>query len=133
MVVLAAMLLCTTTFGGDVKAADFKLDPPPLASLGKAHTATGAVSEDSTANDASAPTTRPHFRLATGFGRDVPLSFAIRQVVPAHVRVVYDDGVDRSAPVSWQGGRPWNDVIRTTVETIGLHVTLSPGIVRISN
>ena len=133
MVVLAAMLLCTTTFGGDVKAADFKLDPPALASPGTAHTAAGAASEDSTVDDASAPTARPYFRLATGFGRDVPLSFAIRQVVPAHVKVVFDDGIDRSALVSWQGGRPWNDVIRTAVKTIGLHVTLSPGIVRISN
>lgn len=133
MVILAAMLLYATTFRSDVKPADFKLDSPALASPGTARPAKDDVPEASPADDASAPTTHPHFRMVSGFGRSIPLSFAVRQVVPAHVKVVYDDGVDRSTLVSWQGGRPWNDVIRTTVKTIGLRVTLSPGIVRISN
>lgn len=104
MVVLAAMLLCTTMFRGDVKAADFKLDPPALASPGAARPANDAMSGASRADDASAPTTRPHFRVASGFGRDVPLSFAVRQMVPARVKVVYDDGVDRSALVVGRAG-----------------------------
>lgn len=133
MVVLAAMLLCTTTFRGDVREVDFKLDPPALTSPATARPAIDPLPEAGPADDASVPPMRPHFRLVNGFGHNVPLSFAVRQVVPAHVKVVYDDGVDRAALVSWQGGRPWNDVIRTTAKTIGLHVTLSAGIVRISN
>lgn len=133
MVVLAAMLLCTTTSMSDVRAADFKLDPPALAVLGTAHPASGAVPEDVPVDGTIAPITPPRYRTANGFGRDVPLSFAMRQVVPSHVQVVYDKDVDRSTLVNWQGGRPWIDVIRTTVKTIGLHVTVSPGIVRISN
>ncbi len=133
MVVLAVMLLCTTPSRSEVQAADFKLDPPALVAPGTAHPADGAVPEDSRVDNASTPSAPPRYRLANGFGRDVPLSFAMRQVVPSHVQVVYDKEVDRSTLVNWQGGRPWIDVIRTTVRTVGLHVTVSPGIVRISN
>ena len=133
MVILAAMLLCTTPFKGDLRKVDFKLDPPALTSPGTARPVTDPMLETGTADDASVPLKRPHFRMVNGFGHEVPLSFAVRQVVPAHVKIIYDDGVDRAALVSWQGGRPWNDVIRTTAKTIGLHVTLSAGIVRISN
>ena len=134
MVILAAMLLCTSTFQREVKAVDFKLDPPMLAGPRTAQvTSTAGLPNDGPDDGLTAPPARPRYRLATGFGHDVPLAFAIRQVTPAHVHVVFDQGVNRDALVSWHGGRPWNEVVRTTVTTLGLHVTLSPGIVRISN
>ena len=134
MVILAAMLLCTSTFQPEVKAVDFKLDPPALAAPATGQvTSPAGLSNDGLDDGGAAPPERPRYRLATGFGHDVPLAFAIRQVIPPHVHVVFDQGVDRDVLVSWHGGRPWNEVIRTTVTTLGLHVTLSPGIVRISN
>ena len=134
MVVLAALLLYATTLRPDAEVIDFKLDPPPVVAAGPAHTADGARSGNENAgDDTPAAPARPHFRLATGFGHEVPLSFAVRQVVPAHIKVAFDNGVDRDVPVSWQGGRPWNEVLRAAVKPLGLHITLSPGIVRISN
>ena len=134
MVILAAMLLCTPTFHREVKAIDFKLDPSTLATSGRGQVTSHAGSSNDGPDDGdAAPPERPRYRLASGFGHDVPLAFALRQFVPPHVHVVFDQGVDRDVLVSWRGGRPWNEVIRTTVTTLGLHVTLSPGIVRISN
>ena len=134
MVILAAMLLCTSTFQREVRAVDFKLDPPTLAAPGTAQLTNAAgASNEGPSDGVTAPSERPRYRLATGFGHDVSLAFAVRQVIPPHVHIVFDQGVDRDVLVSWHGGRPWNEVIRTVVAPLGLHVTLSPGIVRISN
>lgn len=134
MVILAAMLLCTSTIQQEVKAVDFKLAPPALA-ISATGLLTGAAGLPTDGPDDGLPTPpkRPRYRLATGFGHDVPLAFAVRQVVPPRVHVIFDRGVDRDVLVSWHGGQPWDKVIRTTVTTLGLHLTLSPGIVRISN
>ena len=134
MVILAAMLLCTSTIQREVKAVDFKLDLPTLAAPGTARlTSAAGLPNDGPDDGVAAPPERPRYRLAIGFGHDVPLAFAIRQVIPPHVHVIFDQGVDCDVLVSWHGGRPWNETIRTAVATLGLHVTLSPGIVRISN
>ena len=67
----------------------------------------------------------PRFFVAHGFGQNVPLSFAVRQVVPPRVRVSYGRGVDRQQPVSWTGGKPWDQVLRNAVRPLGLHVVMS--------
>ena len=58
--------------------------------------------------------------IAQGFGRQVPLSFAVRQIVPSFVHVSYGPDVDTSAPVDWTGGAPWDQVLRAAVEPLGL-------------
>ena len=70
-------------------------------------------------------------RLAAGFGHDVPLEFAVRQLVPATMHVEYDDTVDRQLRVSWQGGKPWEEVLRAVTTPIGLRVVTSGRTVRI--
>ena len=134
MVVLATMLLYATTLTPGVQAVDFKLDTPALAAVPASQAPVSAPTGDG-GSEGEAPglLVRPRFQMAVGFGHDVPLSFAVRQVIPAHLKVAFGDGVDRSVLVSWKGGRPWNEVLRAAVNPLGLHVTLSPGIVRISN
>lgn len=68
--------------------------------------------------------TRPVPPTARGFGTDVPLSFAVRQIVPRWVRVDYGPGIDRDAPVSWTGGRPWGEALRAAVGPLGLRVVI---------
>ena len=75
---------------------------------------------------------RPHPRLATGFGRDVPLEFAVRQVVPSTMHVEYGDMIDRQLRVSWQGGKPWQQVLHAVLVPIGLRVVTSGRTVRIT-
>ncbi len=66
-----------------------------------------------------------HWKLAKGFGNNVPLGFACRQIVPAAVRVTYGPGVSPSAMVSWQGGKGWNEVLREAVKPLGLHLVMT--------
>jgi hypothetical protein len=63
--------------------------------------------------------------IAVGFGRDVPLEFAVRQVAPRWVRVSYGENVDRQVRISWRGGRPWNQVLGGVLTPLGLHMTMS--------
>ena len=65
--------------------------------------------------------------VAQGFGRRVPLAFAVRQIVPPSVRVTYGPDVDTSAPVDWTGGAPWDQVLRAAVEPLGLRFIADRG------
>src|SRR3546814_12837990 len=49
--------------------------------------------------------------VVTGFGNEVPLSFAVRQIVPPGHEISYGAGVDVNAVVTWSGGRPWGEVL----------------------
>jgi hypothetical protein len=47
------------------------------------------------------------------------------------MHVEYDDTVDRQIRVSWQGGKPWEEVLRAVTTPIGLRVVTSGRTVRI--
>ena len=70
--------------------------------------------------------------LARGFGHDVPLAFAIRQIVPATVKVEYGSSVDREVRVSWIGGKPWRQVLDTTLSPLGIHAAQSGDTIKIT-
>ena len=70
--------------------------------------------------------------LAQGFGHQVPLAFAVRQIVPASVKVSFGDGIDAEVLlVDWKGGRPWSDVLSSTLRPPGLLATFRPSAVLI--
>lgn len=62
--------------------------------------------------------------IARGFGRSVPLSFAVRQIVPPSIKVRYAASADSDALVEWQGGREWRVVLQDAVRPLGLRVTV---------
>ena len=64
------------------------------------------------------------FRIARGFGHNVPLSFAVRQIVPEGVKITFGSRVDPAIRVSWQGDRPWNAALRDAVAPAGLHLRM---------
>ncbi len=68
--------------------------------------------------------TRPEspFKIAHGFGRDVPLDFAARQIVPRGVTVSFGKGVDPSSTISWKGEAPWNRVLAAAVRPLHLRI-----------
>ena len=66
-----------------------------------------------------------HWLMAYGFGNNVPLAFACRQIVPPAVRVTYGPGVNPATPVTWKGGDTWNHVLRDTVTPLGLHLQMT--------
>ena len=72
------------------------------------------------------------FKVAHGFGDDVPLSFAARQIVPPTVTVRYGRGVDSNAAVSWKGEAPWNRVLAAAVRPLQLRLMTGASSVLIS-
>jgi hypothetical protein len=93
---------------------------------------------DASAPDASASASQPKPKRRTltarispaeaalsGFGDHVPLSFAVRQIVPAHFHVAYADAVQQDAPVDWKGGELWRATLANAVRPLGLTVTVS--------
>jgi hypothetical protein len=62
--------------------------------------------------------------IARGFGDRVPLSFAVRQIVPATFKVTYGSGVDPGALVDWRGGPIWSRVLADAIKPLGLRLVL---------
>jgi hypothetical protein len=58
-----------------------------------------------------------------GFGRDVPLSFAVRQVVPDGWSVTFGVGVDTNQHVNWKSASDWRAVIEEMAGRKGLVVS----------
>lgn len=79
-------------------------------------------------NDPNVP---PPFPVASGFGTSIPLAFALRQIVPPDVMLFVGRGVDQRRLVSWRGGQPWNQVLLTLVNKLGLHAEITPVSVRL--
>lgn len=69
--------------------------------------------------------------VARGFGHHVPLSFAVRQIVPGRLHVAYANHVDSSTLVNWTGGQPWNVVLVHALQPVGLRVWVSATTVHI--
>lgn len=69
----------------------------------------GAANMAQPANAANAATEG----TVEGFGKDVPLSGVVRQIVPPGYAVTYGGGIDPNARVSWQGGSDWQGVLRS--------------------
>lgn len=63
--------------------------------------------------------------VLSGFGDQVPLTFAVRQIVPAHFQIAYAHAVLKDALVDWKGGEPWRATLAAAVRPLGLVVTVS--------
>lgn len=92
--------------------------------------ATPAIAEEGPPTPPAPRTWQPG--IARGFGKQIPLSFAVRQIVPQGVKASFAPDVDADALlVDWHGGRPWPDVLRSLLRPANLQVTFRPGAVLI--
>jgi hypothetical protein len=57
-----------------------------------------------------------------GFGDQIPLRFAVRQIVPARFQVVFGKEVDREERVDWKGGKPWRSALSEALKPFGLTI-----------
>jgi hypothetical protein len=69
---------------------------------------------------------------ASGFGAQVPLAFAIRQMAPDGYEIVFAPPADPNSPVDWRGGRPWTQALADAVQPLGLAVSVHDKTVTIS-
>lgn len=74
---------------------------------------------------------RSAYPVAVGYGKAIPLAFALRQIVPHGVLVVIAPDVDASTIVSWQGGLPWDITLRRALAAARLRATITPVEVKI--
>ena len=74
---------------------------------------------------------RSAYPVAVGYGKAIPLAFALRQIVPHGVLVVIAPDVDASTIVSWQGGLPWDIALRRALAPVGLRADVTPVEVKI--
>ncbi|MEO8715017.1 MAG: hypothetical protein ABI369_08385 [Acetobacteraceae bacterium] len=69
----------------------------------------------------------------TGFGDQIPLSFACRQIVPPSFKVTYGPGADPGMIVTWNGGDTWPHVLAAAIKPLGLHMLRSGQTVRLES
>lgn len=65
------------------------------------------------------------YDVIEGFGSDIPLALALQQIVPADYAYSFDPAVNPGLRVSWNGGKPWDQIIRDAVAPSNLNVTVS--------
>ncbi len=103
-------------------SVDFKLERPSSPPVAVSAQTAPAPDVAEAAPALSPRPLRPRVVLASGFGHDVPLDFAVRQVVPHYWHIQYGSTVDPRIKVSWQGGKPWEQVLRTFLAPLGLRM-----------
>ncbi len=59
-----------------------------------------------------------------GFGKDIPLVIALRQVAPPHYAYKFDANVSPGQKVSWEGGKPWPQVLSDMLSASKLQVVI---------
>jgi hypothetical protein len=109
-------VLAATTLGAAARA-DFVITSMPQAP--------GPPTIVQANPDNSPDPSSTRFKMAYGFGDQIPLSFAVRQIVPPAVRVTYGPGADRNALVDWKGGQAWNRVLLDAVKPLGLRLVMT--------
>lgn len=60
-----------------------------------------------------------------GFGRDLPLVLAMRQIVPTGYGYIFDPSVDQGVRVNWDGGAAWPVVLERVAAQTGLIVRVT--------
>ena len=77
------------------------------------------------------PAGEGQFSEAIGFGRDLPLALALSQVVPPEYSYAFGQNVNVGSTVSWQGGKPWNEVLNEMLAPSGMTSVIQNGQVTI--
>jgi hypothetical protein len=60
--------------------------------------------------------------VALGYGHDVALASALREILPDGVQAQLMPAVDPDAHVDWQGGKPWDVVLQEAVKPLGIKI-----------
>lgn len=64
-----------------------------------------------------------------GFGNNVSLDFAVRQIVPKTMKIIYIGNINKNEKVSWIGERPWDQVIQELVFYRNIQIKINSSVV----
>ncbi len=116
--------LIITFFCGHSANADFRIQRAAPEAAATSFPDSPTSDEPASRKPVQVPV-RPRVPLANGFGRQIPLSFAARQIVPANLPVSFAPDVDQDVLVDWSGGRPWPQVIAAVVQPFQLRAVVT--------
>jgi hypothetical protein len=106
--------------------------PAPKTGLGSLSPATSTPMSIAPANPKIAQQSN-QLPVAVGFGNDLPLVTALRQVIPDNYTYVLEESVPMGQSVSWNGGRPWDQVLADMIGPMGLRANIANDKVIITN
>ncbi|MGE4350875.1 MAG: TcpQ domain-containing protein [Bdellovibrionales bacterium] len=94
--------------------------PPPQIIEGKAAPALTPLPSTPAAPAIPTPLPAPATNIVQGFADRVPLSVALRQILPEEVGFSVAQNVDMGTFVSWKGGAPWQEVLADALSPLDL-------------
>lgn len=71
--------------------------------------------------------------IVQGFGKDLSLAIALRQIAPSNYAYRFADGVSAGQKVSWEGGKPWPHVLSDMLSANGLQVVIQGNVITVEN
>lgn len=138
MIKLTVLLVVGQSLTGPASPVDFRLLGPATPAESPIEQPLPSPPEPASTWTAPArsvgrsPKGKPSPEIARGFGAEIPLGFAARQIIPSRLRVTYGAGVSPEDPVSWTGGNPWNRVLQDAIRPLGLRMTVTGTVVSIT-
>lgn len=67
-----------------------------------------------------------------GFGRNIPMVVALKQILPANYGFTLEQGVSSATSVSWNGGKPWRAILSDMLAAARLAFQEDGQIIKIS-
>lgn len=103
------------------KKLGLTINPYPLAGKTAAPAAAAPARDMPARASVAQKQPRPgQYAEVSGFGSDVALALALRQVVPPEYSFSFAKGVNPGYRVSWNGGKAWNEVVGEMIAPLGL-------------
>ena len=84
---------------------------PSIASTPSANAAASAAPAGGGTHNLTIISAPPDNEIVQGFGNDIPLALALRQILPVGYNFSIDQNIDMETTVSYKGGKPWRDTL----------------------
>lgn len=63
--------------------------------------------------------------VVEGFGKDIPLAIALRDIAPTKYAYSFSPSDVAGAKISWRGGKPWQDVLKDALTPLDLDMAVT--------
>lgn len=95
----------------------------PTEPISKADANSAVIAPEVSVVSKLADSPLPSDKIVEGFGKDIPLAIALRDIVPANYAYVFSPKDIAGFKISWRGGKPWKDVLQLALTPYNLFAT----------